>query len=335
MIMGRFREGMRFLRVLTPERGLNYFRLFFSTFLSRISGVPVLSGSPSFLHIEPTNRCQLGCPECPTGAGLLTRPTGSIPLNDYRDYLDQVSRKAFYLSLYFQGEPCLHKDFITLIRLAKQRRLFTVTSTNAQCMDGELARQTVDSGLDRIIISFDGPDDAAYQSYRHGGDWEKVKQAVQRLREEKKRQRSATPVIILQCLMLRENEQKLAEVKKLARELRADRLEFKTMQVLDLGKPSPLMPSDEAKSRYHRQEGEGYRLKKLRSRSCRRIFNACVITWDGRVVPCCYDKDARIPYGDLHKQRFREIWGSAARKAFMLQVLRSRKETGMCVNCEE
>ena len=33
-----------------------------------------------------------------------------------------------------------------------------------------------------------------------------------------------------------------------------------------------------------------------------------VITWDGLVVPCCFDKDAQHQLGDLKGKSFKEIW---------------------------
>jgi radical SAM protein with 4Fe4S-binding SPASM domain len=60
-----------------------------------------------------------------------------------------------------------------------------------------------------------------------------------------------------------------------------------------------------------------------------------VITWDGRVVPCCFDKDAHHVLGDLGKQSFREVWNSDAYNAFRATLLRSRSDIDMCRNCSE
>jgi radical SAM protein with 4Fe4S-binding SPASM domain len=65
------------------------------------------------------------------------------------------------------------------------------------------------------------------------------------------------------------------------------------------------------------------------------MWNSCVITWDGRVVPCCFDKDAHHVLGDLKKQSFREVWHSKAYSDFRGALLMSRSNLEMCRNCSE
>ena len=49
---------------------------------------------------------------------------------------------------------------------------------------------------------------------------------------------------------------------------------------------------------------------------CRRMWTSCVITWDGKVVPCCFDKDAHHQLGNVQEQSFREVWQSVAYQNF-------------------
>ena len=41
------------------------------------------------------------------------------------------------------------------------------------------------------------------------------------------------------------------------------------------------------------------------------MWHSCVITWDGKVVPCCFDKDAHHTLGDLTQNSFSEIWNGS------------------------
>jgi radical SAM protein with 4Fe4S-binding SPASM domain len=54
---------------------------------------------------------------------------------------------------------------------------------------------------------------------------------------------------------------------------------------------------------------------------CWKMWHSCVITWDGRVVPCCFDKDAHYVLGDLRKQSFREIWNGDAYDEFQADLV--------------
>ena len=40
------------------------------------------------------------------------------------------------------------------------------------------------------------------------------------------------------------------------------------------------------------------------------MFNQMFILWDGKVVPCCMDYNAKMVLGDANKQHLKEIWES-------------------------
>jgi MoaA/NifB/PqqE/SkfB family radical SAM enzyme len=49
-----------------------------------------------------------------------------------------------------------------------------------------------------------------------------------------------------------------------------------------------------------------YEIKNALDNHCWKLWHACVISWDGLVVPCCFDKDADYRLGDLKKDSFKE-----------------------------
>jgi radical SAM protein with 4Fe4S-binding SPASM domain len=59
------------------------------------------------------------------------------------------------------------------------------------------------------------------------------------------------------------------------------------------------------------------------------------MTWDGKIVPCCFDKDAKYVMGDINEQSFLEIWNDEPYREFRNKLLRSRKEIDICSNCSE
>ena len=58
---------------------------------------------------------------------------------------------------------------------------------------------------------------------------------------------------------------------------------------------------------------------------CWKLWHANVITWDGLVVPCCFDKDAMHQLGNLKRQSFRETWKNSNYHQFRTELLNSRK----------
>ena len=65
------------------------------------------------------------------------------------------------------------------------------------------------------------------------------------------------------------------------------------------------------------------------------MWSSSVITWDGKMVPCCFDKDARYVYGDLSETRFTEIWNNKKHALFRKNIQSSRKNIDICQNCTE
>jgi len=65
---------------------------------------------------------------------------------------------------YFQGEPLINKNLANLINYAHKAKIFTSTSTNAQLLNSDKAREIVLSGLDKLIISIDGSTQEVYEN---------------------------------------------------------------------------------------------------------------------------------------------------------------------------
>ena len=124
-------------------------------------------------------------------------------------------------------------------------------------------------------------------------------------------------------------------VKKLAKELGVDEVKFKTAQVYEYKNGNPLIPSIDKYSRYALEKDGTYSLKNKLSNECWKMWHSCVVSWDGKIVPCCFDKDATHSMGDLKKQAFEEIWQGSTYKKFREQILLSRSQIDICKNCTE
>jgi radical SAM protein with 4Fe4S-binding SPASM domain len=334
-LFARLKDTINLLLHISPGRLINLIRLFSSYYLSRITGKLEHRGNPFTVSIEPTTSCNLRCPECPSGLRKFTRATGNISLGLYNHLIDQLRPDLFYMNLYFQGEPYLHPLFFQMVEYARKKKIYSATSTNAHFLTEENAKKTVECGLDRIIISLDGLDQETYEKYRVGGSFDIVMDGIRNLIKWKKELKSSTPFIILQFIVLRTNEHQVAALQKLAREIGVNKLELKTAQIYNYKEGNSLIPLNESLSRYKKRKGEKYILDNPLYNHCLRMWRGCVITWDGLVVPCCFDKDASHILGDLKAQRFLDIWRSEAYHEFRKKVFTARKEIDICRNCTE
>jgi radical SAM protein with 4Fe4S-binding SPASM domain len=333
--MSKKKDLMNLARHVTIKRLFNLFLLYFSFLVSRIIRRPFLMGTPFTVSIEPTTACNLACPECPSGKKEFTRPTGRLSNSTNELILDQLGSSLFYVNYYFQGEPFLNADFLNLIRTAKKRNIYTSTSTNAHFITTSNVDEIVTSGLDRLIISIDGLSQETYSKYRVNGLLSKVLESSKLLVETKKKLNSSTPHLIFQFLVVSHNEHELKELQFLADEIGIDEVRFKSAQLYDYKQGHHLMPKNSDYSRYVQSKNGEYRLKYETGNHCWRMWSSCVFTWDAKVVPCCFDKDAHHQLGSLTTQNFHSIWLSDAYTKFRKQILNGRNEIAICQNCSE
>lgn len=240
-----------------------------------------------------------------------------------------------YMILYFQGEPYMNPSFFDIVKDAGRRKIYTATSTNAHFLSDENARKTVESGLNRLIISLDGIGQDEYSSYRVGGRYERVIDGIKNMVKWKKELKSRTPHIILQFIVFRTNEHQLDRVRELAHDLEVDELQFKTAQFYNYEKGNRLMTTIDKYSRYRQLKDGTWEIKNDFKNKCYRMSVSCVITWDGLVVPCCFDKDAEHQMGDLKIDSFDKVWSSEPYRKFRSQILSGRKSIDICRNCTE
>jgi hypothetical protein len=285
--------------------------------------------------MEPTTACNLGCPECPSGLKKFTRPTGKMELVRHEKWLKELSKTVFYVTYYFQGEPFLNPQLLEMIKAAKRYRMYTATSTNAHFITRDNAEEVVKSGLDQLIISVDGVSQEVYEQYRVHGDLEKVWRATEALVKAKQKLNSSTPKLIFQCLAVKPNEHEIPLVFEKAKTLGVDEVRIKSAQLYDYKHGNPLMPDNEEYSRYKQTRQGEFVLKNTGGNHCWRMWTGSVVTWDGKVVPCCFDKDAAHAMGELTKDSFNKIWRNPSYQAFRTGILKNRQGIDICQNCTE
>lgn len=322
------------------SRLINLVIILSSYFLSRLLHKAIHWGKPASISIEPTNYCNLHCPECPSGMNLLTRDRGNLDFEMVQDLLDQLSFSLLYINFYFQGEPYINPRFLEMVRYAKSKRIYVATSTNGHFLTPENVRSTIESGIDKLIISLDGTDAEIYEQYRAGGNFDKVITGIKEIVKQKKAAGSTRPRIVIQFLILKSNEHQINQIRHLGKDLGVNHVELKTAQFCEFKEGNPLMPDDQRFSRYKKiQENQAdparFEIRNRMPNHCFRMWSSCVVTWDGEVVPCCFDKDATYKMGNLNNHSFGQIWKNKSYYEFREKIFQSRKSIDICTNCTE
>lgn len=322
-----FYDGISLLKKLTPGRIWNYIKILLSFWLSKRRKHPYIWAGPFSLSFETASVCNLKCPECLAGQGKVMRKRKLMEPDLAQKLLELHRKEAFYCNLYFQGEPFLHPEIYSIIRLADERKYYSVISTNGHFLDEQNCQKIIDSGLSRLIVSLDGIEQQSYEAYRKGGNLEKVASGIKRLSATKKQRNSSHPLLVVQFLVNKANEHQLKEVTAYVKKLGADTMELKSMQIYtDAGKKE-FTPQN---SRYNRYSDKTRR--KATPSGCFRLWSHMVITSDGDWVPCCYDK---IPeYGMNGKEELtKAVWKSPAMQNFRKSLLTGEGLPSFCSNC--
>ncbi|HSL89444.1 MAG TPA: radical SAM protein [Ignavibacteriaceae bacterium] len=305
-----------------------------SFIISKIKRKPIVWGLPISYSIEPTNHCNLKCPECPSGLGSLTRPLGLLKYDEFKKWIDQIKSTGFYVQLFFQGEPFINKQLPQMIKYAQKNKVYISISTNGHFIDLTNVDFILDNAPDKLIYSVDGLDEESYQNYRVGGTFKQADEGLRTLIKRKNERGLKKPFIEFQFIVMKQNEHQLDEVLKYGKEAGVDKVVFKTMQISNYENAVKFLPSNKKYSRYIVENGS-YKIKSKMKNHCFALWRTSVITWDGKVVPCCFDKDAEYNLGSLNGKSFQQIWKSEEYNKFRQRVLDSRKSINICTNCTE
>jgi radical SAM protein with 4Fe4S-binding SPASM domain len=291
-------------------------------------------GMPISYSIEPTNHCNLKCPECPSGLGTLTRPLGLLKLDDFKKWIDQIKDTGFYVQLFFQGEPFINKQLPEMIKYAQSKNIYVSISTNGHFVNKVNVNDVLKYAPDKLIYSVDGLDEVSYQKYRVGGTFKQADEGLKLLITRRKQMKKKNPYVEFQFIVMKQNEHQLNDVRKYCDEVGVDKLVFKTMQISSYENAVKFLPTNPKFRRYLVKDGQ-FSIKSKLKNHCFALWRTSVITWDGKVVPCCFDKDAKYTLGILNNNRFIDIWKSNSYQKFRSSVLTDRKKISMCTNCTE
>jgi len=328
-------DAIVFFKTLTLKKIINGLLLRLSYFVSKAFGIYIHWGQIESLSIEPTNLCNLKCPECPSGNNSMTRSRIFLSKTNFESTINEVSNHLSYLQLFFQGEPFLHPKIFEYINHASRKGIYTSISTNGQFLSIDNCEKIIKSGLHRLIISIDGVTQEIYEKYRVGGSLDIVVSGINELVTLKKSLNSKTPFIIMQFVVFATNEHQILEVQKLASKLHVDKLEIKTAQIENFELGNSLIPANKKYSRYHTNIDGKFQLNRKPNFKCKRIWNGAVITADNRLLPCCFDKNAEYSYNQPADSNIQNKWKGAKAQSFRKQVWGNDNTIQICKNCTE
>jgi len=301
------------------------------TFRRRIDreGVPF-----TIYNIELTNKCPMRCVMC-ARTHQMTREQGLMDFNLFQRAIDELLllnpqvASGTTIWLHHFGESLLHPEFDKFIRYLSERGVHASLSLNPIMLTENISRRLIQVHPHVLYFSLDGHDDESFFRIRGMKDaFTKSKNNILRFLELKKELHSPVQVHV-SMIDFAQNSASIAAMKKFwLQQEGVDEFVKKDFITWsgDVGNINQL----ESENVHHARQKKNVSRKKV---FCNYPFEIMTILWDGRVVPCCFDYDAKYVLGDLKKQTLRDIWNGAPMKELRRQFEADAVQCDLCKNC--
>jgi radical SAM protein with 4Fe4S-binding SPASM domain len=292
-------------------------------------GQVTLKNLPEVVAIESTNFCNLKCIMCPRGEpDVMERAVGHMKTDLFEKILDQLVFFEDPCRLHWFGEPLMNPKIFEQIAIAKRRVPNLAISTNATLLHEENSARLLDSGLDTLMVAIDGATADVYESIRKSPTFtfEEVTGNTERFLEMKRRLGRHKPRVILSIIKMRDTEGDLEDFRAHWLAKGADEIRIK---------PFVAWGSQEPGFADLAMQADAPKYTSTRAFPCKFLWQNIIIAWDGLVVPCCYDYDAKMVMGDLKTSSLAEIWNSPKYVEFRRAELEGRNLSPLCANCAD
>ncbi len=279
-----------------------------------------LRARPLILMVEASSCCDMSCPMCPVVMEGTVREKGNMDFSGFKKLMREIGETTAAICFWNFGEPLLNQDIFPIIAEAKKYGIFTAISTNLLSLKSrERQLALLESGLDYLIISFDGASEATYEKFRGKGNFTPVLNNLKGILALKREKRRKFPFINLQFVVMKGNEHEVGLIKQMSRELGVDKLSLKKFTYIGKNAQDYLPRNQEYVLGKHKDA--------IRMEKCSRLWESAVISWDGELIPCCGDLRFQYKFGNVFRDGgFGKLWNSPGYQNLRKRVL---EEYGM------
>jgi len=318
----------------------------------------------NYLFIEITNACNFKCTWCPDE--IMDRRRGFMKKEQVFHLVDELAEKRSWLGplypvkLHQMGEPMLHPDLGEIVAYAEQRGVPFELNTNCGLITLERIDALYRAGLTNLILSYQTPDAESFRTRKAPGlGFDAYREKV-RLAVERKVALGARTRIEIDVMNTKHVEGfQIVSDDALASELVLDWIAFcreleqryglpPRSHDLEAVRSARFLDRDEDTGRYALLEGVtliwkrchnwgnvvgSHQLSEVPDTYCPAPYDQFVILWNGDVVACCTDYEARTKHSNVLTSSIEAVWKS--------DVLRLRKRDmqegrllDVCARCQ-
>jgi heme b synthase len=305
---------------------------------------------------ELTRECNLACVHCRASSECGPYP-GELTTDECLRVMDEIATESKPIIILTGGEPLLRPDIFDLARHGSDKGFRMVMATNGTLITEETIKKMKASGIQRISISLDGPDEETHDAFR------KVNGAFQGSLRGIEMAKKGGLEFQINTTITQANLHLIAEILHLAvvlgakahhlfflvptgrgKELRDQEISAsdyeKTLHWFDEQRDQvPLQLKATCAPHYYRILRQRARKERKKiiprdsgldamTRGCLGGISFCFISHVGQVQPCGY---LEVTCGNVREKPFQEIWATS-------EIFKNLRNTdgykGKCGRCE-
>ena len=257
--------------------------------------------TPLCIDIEVAAICDLACPFC--YRQYIATPDKIMDKKLAFRLIDQASEMNVpSMKFNWRGEPLLNPNLPEIISYAKSKGILeTIINTNVTELDTKLSKKIISSGLDLMIISFDGGSKKSYEKMRPGrfkkNNFEPIIKNISNFSKIRKEMGSVFPRTKIQMVLTQETRKEKDEFFNLFKDIIDD---VSVKQYSERGgrlKDIEDSVKENIKEKIKKYDKNTDIMLDIDSTvfvsegrlPCEQPFQRMLVTYDGRVSMCCYD----------------------------------------------
>lgn len=272
-------------------------------------------------YVEITNICNRSCSFCPG----TVRPLRRMSLSEFDTVTDRLRGVTEYIYYHVMGEPLTHPDLPDFIRLAKKKGFKSAITTNGTLLPAR-GRELIDAGVYKVNISVhsfeDGDAADAHGKYLDG---------ILDFADEASRNRVLT---VLRLWNLDGHGEALGGNN--TRTLDYLRARFPDTEAIPWKFSSR---GARMRDKLHLEYGDRFEWPDMEAEDrgdgvfCYGLKDHFAILCDGRVVPCCLDREGAITLGNIFDTPAEEILQSPRAQAIREGFQKRCATEELCRRC--
>lgn len=279
---------------------------------------------PRNIQIQTQTGCNADCVFCPYGATADSQPKGKIEWDLFRKIVDESARyRVRRISPYLMNEPFIDRDIFRRIRYINDvnPRAKVIITTNGSLLTPPVVEEilSLGEGLHELAISVQGIDAEAYEKTMRGGvKFDRTMANVDHLISELRRKQADRPALWITMV-----DTELIDARKAVEYWRGRGVNARYTMLENRGGNI----ADAASFAHHHQMDY--------FSDCTRLFKQAYIKFNGDLVLCCTDYEARIILGNVRDKSLYEVWNGEVATDLRRKFLTGRiGEISLCSMCK-